>query len=363
MDDDPTTLRRVSVDPNDIAPATWLVGGGRPHRPGAPLNHPIVPASNFEHGEARIYSRADATETWEALETLLGGLEAADALVFASGMAAVATIFDLLPVGAHVLLPDDCYHGVAHTVEDGAGRGRWTFERLPVDATDAWLDRYPGADLVWLESPTNPLLTVADLAVLCGAPRKSDSLLVVDNTFLTPLRQRPLDLGADLSMQSTTKFVGGHSDLLGGVLATRNDDLLERLRRSRGLAGSAPGALEAFLTLRGARSLALRLDAAEANAVALVERLAGHSGVETVRYPGVGSMVSFDARSGSAAAAACDAVRVIRHATSLGGIESSMERRAGTPGQEHLPAGLIRLSVGCEALEDLWNDLDRALQA
>lgn len=359
----PTTLAAVSLEPRDLDPSTWVITGGRPHGPGQPLSHPITPASTFEHGSDRIYSRADATETWNALEALLGGLEQAEGLAFASGMAAAAAVFDQLVVGAHVLLPDDCYHGVAHTAEDWAAKDRITFERLPVDDTARWVERMPHADLIWLESPTNPLLTVADLPTLCRAERKSGSILAVDNTFLTPLRQQPLDLGADLTMQSTTKFLGGHSDLLGGSLATRDDALADRLRGSRTLLGASPGALELFLTLRGARTLALRLDAAEANAKVLTERLADHPGVATVRYPGIGSMISFDALDGDRASQACESVRVVRHATSLGGVESTMERRAGTPGQEHLPAGLIRLSVGCEAIDDLWADLDRALSA
>lgn len=353
----------MPLEPSDVDPSTWVITGGRPHGAGQPLSHPIAPASTFEHGSDRIYSRADATETWEALEQLLGGFEDAHALAFASGMAAAAAVFDQLPVGAQVLLPDDCYHGVAHTAEDWAAKGRLTFERLAVDDTDAWTARMPTADLIWVESPTNPLLTVADLDSICRADRKDGSILAVDNTFLTPLRQQPLELGVDVTMQSTTKFIGGHSDLLGGSLATRDPDLADRLRRSRTLLGASPGALEVFLTLRGARTLALRLDAAEANARALAERLAEHAGVATVRYPGIGTMISFDALDGDRATAACEAVRVVRHATSLGGVESTMERRAGTPGQEHLPAGLIRLSVGCESFDDLWADLDRALSS
>lgn len=357
----PTTLGPVTLQRSDLDLATWLVSGGRPHAPGQPLSHPITPVSTFEHGTDRIYSRSDANEAWDALEAVLGGLEQASALIFSSGMAAISSVFDQLPAGAKVLLPDDCYHGVAHTAQDGAARGRWIFERLAVDDTDAWADRMPDADLIWLESPTNPLLTVADLATLCRLDRKPGSILVVDNTFLTPLRQLPLDLGADVTMQSTTKFIGGHSDLLGGALATRDDALLGRLRRSRTLLGSAPGALEVFLTLRGLRTLAMRVDVAEANARLLAARLGEHPGVATVRYPGVGSMISFDAVDGARAEQACSRVRVIRHATSLGGVESSMERRAATPGQEHLPAGLIRFSVGCEAADDIWADLDQAL--
>ncbi len=359
----PTTLGGVPPEPQELDPASWLIAGGRPHGPGQPLSHPITPASTFEHGGDRIYSRADATETWDALETLLGGLEHAQSLVFASGMAAVAAVFDQLEAGARVLLPDDCYHGVAQTAKDWAAKGRIRFDRLPADDTAAWQERMTGADLIWLESPTNPLLSIADLTTLCRAERKTGSILVVDNTFLTPLRQQPLDLGADITMQSTTKFIGGHSDLLGGSLATRDQHLVDRLRTSRTLLGASPGALEVFLTLRGARTLALRVDTAESNAKELAAHLGNHPDVSTVRYPGLGSMISFDALDADRAAAACRSVRVVRHATSLGGVESTMERRAGTPGQEHLPAGLIRLSVGCEAIIDLWADLDQALRS
>lgn len=355
------TLAAVALDPDALDPATWLISGGRPHDAGAPLNHPITPASNFEHGADRVYSRSDATEGWEALEAVLGGLEAAAALVFGSGMAAVASVFDLVPVGGAVVIPDDCYHGVAQIADEGAAAGRWSVTRLDMADTSAWIDAMAGAALVWAESPTNPLLTVADLASIGAAPRDPSCLLAVDNTFATPLRQRPLDLGADIAMQSTTKMIGGHSDLLGGVLTTTNADLLARLRTSRSLLGASPGALEIFLTLRGVRTMAMRLDRAEANAAHLVERLRDHGGVANVRYPGFGSMISFDLADAEAADAMCERLQVIRHATSLGGVESLIERRGRYAGQAHLPAGLVRLSVGCEAPGDLWADLGRAL--
>lgn len=340
---------------------TWVVSAGRPHAPGAPLNHPITPASNFEHGADRVYSRSDATEAWEALEDVLGGLEDATALVYGSGMAAVAAVFDLVPTGGHVVIPDDCYHGVAKMADDGVERRRFSAERLAVDDTEAWLDALGRADLVWTESPTNPMLTVADLATIGSAARREGCLLVVDNTFATALRQRPLDLGAEVVMQSTTKFIGGHSDLLGGVLTARDDAVVERLRSARTQLGASPGALETFLTLRGVRTMALRLDRAEANARGLVERLVVDPRVDTVRYPGWGAIVSFDLADAESADTMCSSLSVIRHATSLGGVESTIERRGRYAGQEHLPAGLVRLSVGCESLDDLWNDLDRSL--
>jgi cystathionine gamma-synthase len=235
------------------------------------------------------------------------------------------------------------------------------------------------ADLIWLESPSNPLLTVADLDAICAAPRKRGAILGVDNTFATPLNQRPLALGADVSVQSVTKFIGGHSDLLGGVVTVRDANLLGALRQARELAGATPGTLETFLAVRGARTLAVRLERAQRNAMTLAERLARHPNVSLARYPGLashptheaarrqlrgfGTIISFDVRGGAAGAdAVCAGLQLIQHATSLGAVESTIERRAGVPGQEHLPPTLLRLSVGIEAVEDLWTDLDRALR-
>jgi len=233
--------------------------------------------------------------------------------------------------------------------------------KLPMDATSEWVDAQQTADLVWAESPTNPLLTVADLDAICGAPRRNECLLVVDNTFATALRQQPLALGADVCMQSTTKFIGGHSDLLGGVLTTRNPDLLAALRARRARLGASPGALEVFLMLRGIRTMAMRLDRAEENAGVLAQHLRSHTAVSNVRYPGFGAVISFDLADSAMADRCCAALRIIRHATSLGGVESMIERRGRYAGQAHLPPGLLRMSVGCEATADLWADLRQAL--
>jgi cystathionine gamma-synthase len=352
----------VSVAHDPLDPSTWVVTAGRPGRAGEPLNYPISPVSTFAHGAERIYSRGDSTPAWEALETVLGGLEEADAVSFASGMAAAAAVFAPLPTGSRVLLPDDCYHGVVKLAENGSQQARWTVERLPMTDTDGWCSRMGSVDLAWIESPTNPLLETADLTTILRAGSGTSTLVAVDNTFATALRQRPLDLGADLCMQSSTKFIGGHSDLLGGVVTTRRPDLLKQLRETRSLQGATPGALETFLALRGVRTMALRLDRAESTARFLVKQLSEHPAVINVRYPGFGSMVSFETLDGERADRLCQALGVIIHATSLGGVESTLERRAATPGQEHLPAGLIRFSVGCEAPEDLWADLQQALQ-
>lgn len=364
--------------PFPLKPASWLVTAGRPSEPGEPLNTPLVPASNFILGQERGYARDGGTPTWEALEALVGGLEAGQAVAFASGMAAVAAVFDQLPAGAVVVLPEDCYQGVVGLAMAGALKRRWAVRRLALEDTAGWIRACREADLVWLETLSNPLLTVVDLAAIGTAPRKPGAILAVDNTFATPLNQQPLEFGASVSIQSATKFIGGHSDLLCGVATTRDEALWQALRASRTLSGATPGTLEAFLAVRGARTLALRLHKAQENAQVLAERLEKHPQVARVRYPGLpshpthatakrvlkgfGSIISFDLRGGAQEAdRVCRRVQLIRHATSLGGVESTMERRAAIPGQEHLPPSLLRLSVGIEDVEDLWADLEAAL--
>src|SRR6202163_69419 len=311
---------------------SWLVSAGRDRRPGSPLNVPPCPASNFVLGERRAYSRDDGTPGWEALEEIVGGLEGGSSISFASGMAGIAAIFDQLPTGSVVALPDDCYQGVAGLAKAGQSRGRWTVHRLAVAHTAGWIEMCGAADLIWLESPSNPLLTVADLDAICAAPRERGAILGVDNTFATPLNQRPLALGADVAMQSATKFIGGHSDLLSGIVTVRDANLLAALRQSREFTGATPGALETFLAVRGARTLALRLERAQCNAMTLAERLARHPNVTLTRYPGLtshpthdaarrqlkgfGTIISFDVR-GAAADAVCAGLQLIQHATSL----------------------------------------------
>lgn len=357
---------------------SWLVSAGRDGRPGAPLNVPLVPASNFVKGADRVYSRDDGTPTWEALEEIVGGLEGGESVAFASGMAGIAAVFDQIRVGSLIVIPADCYQGVAGIAARGEALGRWTVRRLPAEDTAGWIAACAEADLVWLESPSNPLLVVADLVAICGAPRKAGSLLGVDSTFATPINQRPLELGADVSFQSATKYLGGHSDLLSGVVSTRRPELALALRHTRELSGATPGTLECFLAVRGLRTLAIRLERAQASAAFLAGKLAAHPGVAVTRYPGLathpthpiartqmngfGTVISFDVRGAAAAAdAVCARLRLIQHATSLGAVESTIERRAGIPGQEHLPPSLLRLSVGIENAAELWADLDRAL--
>jgi cystathionine gamma-synthase len=354
-------LNETTLGPDDVRPETWLVMAGRPEPvPGAPLNTPVIAASTYVLGSERIYSRNEATPGWEAFEAMLGGLEGGGAVAFSSGMAACAAILGELPTGAHLVLVDDCYQGVAAIAEAGAAAHRWRVERLAA-RDPRWLERAAEADLLWIESPSNPLLEVADLSAICAAPRGPRTRVVVDNTFATPLLQRPLALGADIVVHSATKLIGGHSDLLLGAAVTASPEQLALLRRVRSRNGATPGMLECFLALRGARTLPLRLRQAQRSAHQLAARLGAHAAVTRVRYPGFGTIVSFELEDAAAADRACRATRVIRHATSLGGVETSMERRGSHPGQEQIPPGLVRLSVGCEALEDIWDDLDAAL--
>lgn len=369
------------LDPAGLEPATWAIVGGRgAGEPGAPLNVPPHLASNYVLGAGRVYTRGTSSPTIEAFEELLGGIEGGACVAVSTGMAAVAAVFDQLAVGARVVLPDDCYHGTSELAEAGAGQGRWSVRRIAVEDADGWVAAAAEADLLWLESPSNPLLRVADLPRICGAARAAGTIVAVDSTMATPLAQRPLELGADVVMHSATKFLGGHSDLLLGAVVTASPALAAGLRATVERSGAVPGAMETFLALRGARTMPLRVRESVASAVALAERLAAHPAVDVVRHPSrpehpghdlaagfmanPGAVLSFDVAGGAAPAdAVCAAVQIVQHATSLGAVESTIERRAAIPGQDHLPPGLLRLSVGCEALEDLWTDLDRALRA
>jgi cystathionine gamma-synthase len=374
--------------PARLHPETVVICAGRPgHAASEPLNTPVVLASNFHAGataapgtgqDGRAYSRTDATPGWEALETAVGQVEGGHAVAFSSGMAAIAAVLDLVPAGGRIVAPQDCYFGVGELLADAQQHGRWAVDRVDLTDTASVQAAAAGADLLWLETPSNPLLDIADLPALCAAGRRAGALVGVDNTFATPLLQQPLALGADVVVHSATKFIGGHSDLLSGITIAREQALAGRLRHRRGLSGATPGALEAFLALRGLRTLALRLDRGQANAGELARRLDGHPAVSRVRYPGLpgdpghrtaaaqmtgfGAVLAFEVADAPTADWLCDAVHVIVHATSLGGVETTIERRSKLPGQEHVPPGLLRLSVGCEHIDDLWNDLNSALE-
>jgi len=369
------------TDDADLRFETLAITAGRPPAAaGHPLSTPIVLASNFRADGAVEYARDGGTDTWQALEAAVGVLEGGVAVAFASGMAAAAAILESLPTGASIVVPADCYAGVRTLLNDGAAHGRWKVSAVDITDSGATEQAAWAADLLWLESPTNPLIDVADLPRLCAFGRDRGARVVVDNTFATPLLQRPLRWGADYVLHSATKFIGGHSDLLMGVVVGRDTATSAPIRRRRQLAGGTPGALESYLALRGLRTLPVRLERSQTSAGVLATRLAAHPGVSRVRYPGLptdpgharaaaqmagfGSMLAFEVVGGAAAAdAVCAGVRVVVAATSLGGVESTIERRAKLPGQEHIPPGLIRMSVGVEHVDDLWADLDRAVTA
>jgi cystathionine gamma-synthase len=347
-----------------LHPETIAVVAGRPPRaPAAPLNAPLVPASTYHHGGEPVYGR-DGNPGWQAFEEALGALEHGRCVAFASGLAASAAILDELPPGAKVVAQRAPYFGVAEQLRERSGRGELVLAALPALTPAALEDAVRGAALVWVESPTNPMLDVVDLPGAIGVARAAGARVVVDNTFATPFGQAPLLLGADLVLHSATKLIGGHSDLLLGAVVTRDTTVEQRLLARRSSNGATPGTLEAYLALRGLRTLPTRLARSQASARTLAERLSAHPRVARVRYPGTGTIISFETRGAAEdAEAVCEACRLIVHATSLGGVESTLERRARYASERDVetPATLIRLSVGLEHPEDLWHDLQRAL--
>ena len=324
-----------------------------------------------------MYGRS-GNPTWDAFEAALGALEGGVAVAFSSGLAAISTVLAGLAEGATVVVPGDAYAGTRRLVLEAGARGRLKVRTVDVADTDATVAACAGADLLWLESPTNPLMAIADLEPVIAGAHESACPVVVDNTFATPLLQRPLDAGADLVVHSVTKFLAGHSDVVLGAVVTRDEEERGRLAAHRTLHGAVPGPMEVFLALRGLRTLAVRLERSQATAGLLARRLAEHPAVEVVRYPGLtghpghdiaarqmkgfGGVLAFDVVGGAVAAdAVCGAVGLIVPSTSLGGVETQIERRNRWEGEESTPASLLRLSVGLEHVEDLWSDLSQAL--
>lgn len=364
-----------------LDPSTLAVSAGRgAGEPGAALNVPVTLASVYRSGGgpgAVGYGR-EGNPTWTALEAVLAALEGGTAHVFSSGMAAIEALFDLLAPGAIVVVDRDAYIGTRARLDDLAERGRVVVR--PVDSTDtaATLAACEGASLLWLESPTNPLMAIAELPALARGARDQGVRTVADNTFATPLLTRPLDLGIDVVVHSVTKFLSGHSDLVLGAAVAADPALAEQLRARRTLLGSVPGPMESWLALRGLRTLGPRLERAQASAGELARRLDAHPAVTRVRYPGLpadpghtraaaqmrgfGAMLAFEVAGGAPAAdTVCANVALAIHATSLGGVETTLERRNQHPGEEAVPEALVRVSVGCEQVEDLWADLEQAL--
>ncbi len=342
------------------------------------LNTPLALNSTFRAGGGVSYGRS-SNETWEAFEAVIGELEGGEAVAFSSGIAAASAVLDLVSVGGIVVAPHSLYMGLWTQLGQRAAAGRIDLRHVDITDVAAVIAAADGAELVWLETPTNPLLQLADISAI-AAGLAEDTLLAVDGTFTTPLLQQPLALGADIVVHSATKGIGGHADLLMGV-AVAEPGIAEQLREQRYGYGATPGALETFLALRGIRTLAVRLERAQANAQALAELLAESDHVTYVLYPGLrwhpghelarrqmqgfGTIISFEVAGGvQAADRLCEATRVFANATSLGGVESLIEVRGNRESERAMgtPAALIRMSVGIEHVDDLLADLQQALK-
>lgn len=347
------------------SPHTVAVKAGRPDsQPDQPFNQPLVMASTYVAGGEMEYGRY-GNATWEAFEAALGALEGGRALSFASGMAAVATVLDLVAPGETVVAARHCYQGTLVQLAALEQRGLVKVVLVDIDNTDQVMAALnEDVALLWIESPTNPALEVADIAALSAGASAAGVTVVVDNTFATPLVQRPLDLGASVVVHSATKYLAGHSDAVIGAIVTRDDEVWRAFDQKRRTTGAIPGTLEAWLALRGLRTLALRIEKSQRNAAELVRRLTNHTAVERVRYPGFGGIIAIELADAEIADRVCRRTQLWVHATSLGGVESSLERRRRwTSEPTTIPEGLIRLSVGIEDVEDLWHDLEQALLA
>jgi len=346
-------------------PETSAITAGRPAvNSDAPLNPSIVLTSTFHSGGPIGYGRY-GNQTWSALEDAISELEGGQTLAFSSGMAAISAVFSILPIGAPVVASNQGYSGVMSLLNSFHASGRLEVRFVDVVQTQEVIDAMKGAALVWLESPTNPCLDVADLPTLISAAKRLGIGVAVDNTFATPLIQNPLAMGADIVMHSVTKFLSGHSDVLMGSLSTHDSSLYKRLQDSRSFNGSIPGPFEAWLALRGLRTFPLRFNKSQESAKALVSLLQDHPKITRVRYPGFGAIISFEVDgTPEQTQKVCDSSTMIAHATSLGGVESLWERRRRWPIESpSVPEQLIRLSVGCEHVDDIWADITRALAA
>jgi cystathionine gamma-synthase len=341
------------------------------------------PRHGYEYGRS-------GNPTRQALESAIATLEGGThGLAYASGLAATQNVLYLLGPGDRLVLSDDAYGGtwrLASKVWSRYGIMTEAVDLRDLDAVAAALSGDPRARMIWVETPTNPLMKVVDIAAVSRVAASVGALTVVDNTFATPFIQRPLELGADIVMHSATKYLSGHSDVISGLLVTRRDDLAETLRFHQNAAGAVPSPFDCWLVLRGMRTLAVRMERASANAARIAEWLAARPEVSAVHYPGrashpqrdlvarqmrlPGAMLSFELKAGeSAARRLAETTRLFTLAESLGAVESLIELPAamthfsvaGTPLE--VAPGLIRLSVGIEAVEDLVTDLETALAA
>ena len=368
---------------------TLAIHAGRePDAATGALREPIHLSTTFERGADGSYPRGyfysrSGNPNRAALERAVAALEGGTgAVAFASGSAATLAVFTQAAAGGRVVCSSDCYHGTAKQLREVLPRWGGTAEF--VDTTDREAVRRalePGATLLWVETPSNPLLRVSDLAALAGLAHARGALFGCDNTFASPVLQQPLALGADLAMHSSTKYLGGHSDVLGGIVVVRESStLLEGLREFQGAGGAVPSPFDCWLLLRSLPTLPLRVRQQSASALAVARFLAADARVERVHYPGLethpgyelasrqmregfGAVVSFQVPGGAVEALAVAArARLFTRATSLGGVESLIEHRASMEGPlTRTPPNLVRLSVGLEHPADLLADLDQAL--
>ncbi len=364
-----------------LAPDSKVVAAGRPAlTPDGTLNPEIYLSATRHAGGAIGYGRF-GNETWSALESAIESLEHGRTLLFPSGQAAIGAIFSILPIGSVITASRNGYTGVMNVLAGLERKGAIEVRYVDVSNTEEVLAALPGTSLLWIESPTNPALEVADLPVLIAAAKKLNIGVGIDNTFATPLLQQPLDMGADFVMHSVTKYIAGHSDVLMGSVSTKDEELFNRLSDVRKFGGSIPGPFEAWLALRGIRTLALRFERSQQNAMELARRLQNHPAVDRVRYPGLptdphharaasfmsgfGAIISIEVKGGpDAADKACESSRLVTYATSLGGVESLWERRHRWGSESPtIPVNLVRISVGIENIEDLWSDINQALNA
>ena len=350
------------------------------------LAPPLHLSTTFEHGPAAepihqfLYIR-EKNPTQLRLEAALRDLEGgAAALVLSSGMAAAAALLQTLAPGTHVVFSDDIYIDVRNLVRDFLPL--WRIETTTADLRDVQALRTairPNTKLVWIETPSNPLMKVLDISAIAEVARQSSAQLVVDNTFASPVLQRPLALGADVVLHSTTKYCGGHSDVQGGCLVVKNRELLDKLFHVRDILGAVASPFNSWLILRGLRSLPCRMERHSANALAVAKALSASPRVEAVYYPGLpshpghevarrqmkhfGGMLSFLVRgTREAAVRVASRVKLFVNATSLGGVESLIEHRASSEGKaSNAPGNLLRLSIGLEHPDDLIEDLLQAL--
>ncbi len=371
--------------------------GWHPEDPGEPLVPSWDPSTIFRHPGQGLsagtwsYTRLDNPNRSQ-LEKTLASLEGgSEALMFASGMAAVQAVFHILAPGDHVLLPGDLYHGVRILISEQYERWGLSFNFVDMTRPDAVVEAATDRTrMIWMETPSNPMLKISDIAALSQLARDRGWISVVDNTWCTPVIQRPLELGANIVLYSTTKYLGGHSDVLGGALVLRNTDqsppsdgsstLAERLRSLQRQAGAVPSPFDCWLMMRSLKTLYVRIRAQATAAEMIAEKLMEHHFVEEVYYPGLadhpghhiavrqmdlpGAMISFRIRGDEETALrVVSSSRVIIPATSLGGVESTWEhRRTSEYKGSATPGNLIRLSVGLEHPDDIRDDIDRSLE-